>query len=86
MNADSGYAVEFNEKKCRYHGRCAEVCPVDAITVDKEKRAFEYDKDACIGCGLCAEHCPEKALSLYVDHTKPMPLDIDLVRKEFADA
>lgn len=85
MNADSGYAVEFNEKRCRYHGKCAEVCPVEAITVDKNKKTFAYDKDSCLGCGLCVEHCPEKALSLYIDKTKPVPLDIDLVRKEFAD-
>lgn len=86
MNANSGYVVEFNEKKCKYHGNCAEVCPVGAIQVDKAKKTFTYDKDACLGCELCVEHCPEKALSIKRDPGKNVPLDLDIVKKEYVSA
>ncbi|HOT43915.1 MAG TPA: 4Fe-4S binding protein [Spirochaetota bacterium] len=83
MNAAAGYSVEFAEKKCKWHGTCQEVCPVGAIKVDKTSKNWTYDKDACIGCELCVEHCPEKALSFYRDNAKPVPLDIEIVKKEF---
>ncbi len=83
MNAMAGYSVDFIEKKCKWHGTCEEVCPVGAIKVDKASRKWTYDKDACIGCELCVEHCPEKALIFYRDAAKPVPLDIDIVKKEF---
>jgi ferredoxin len=38
-----------------------------------------------MGCGLCTEHCPTGALKLYVDSDKPVPLDIDLVKEQYAD-
>jgi len=38
-----------------------------------------------MGCGLCVEHCPSGALRLYIDKDKPLPLDIDIIRKDFAD-
>lgn len=83
MNAGSGYSVGFTEKKCAWHGNCEHVCPVGAIKVDAAGRTWTYDKEACIGCGLCVEQCPEKALSLYRDQGKPVPLDVDIVKKEF---
>ena len=83
MNANSGYAVKRDDEKCKYHGNCAEVCPVEAIKVDKKKKEFSYDKDACLGCELCVEHCPENALFAYRDVSKNMPLDIDMIRKEY---
>jgi Fe-S-cluster-containing hydrogenase component 2 len=83
MNAPSGYTVEFNEKKCKWHGNCADVCPVEAIKVDKTNKKWIYDKDVCLGCELCVEHCPEKALSIIRDSSKPVPLDIDIVKKEY---
>jgi Fe-S-cluster-containing hydrogenase component 2 len=86
MNANSGYVVEFNDRKCKYHGNCASVCPVGAIKVDKQNKTFTYDRDACLGCELCVEHCPEKALSTKRDSSKNVPLDLDIVRKEYVDA
>ncbi|MCU0848282.1 MAG: 4Fe-4S binding protein [Spirochaetes bacterium] len=85
MTAKSGYSVKFNESRCKWHGNCAEVCPMNAIKVNKTEKKFLYDREICIGCGLCLENCPEKALSFYRDPEKPVPLDINIVKNEFAD-
>jgi len=82
MNAESGYAVEWNKNLCGFCGTCAGFCPVDCIQVVGDK-SRTYDKNACIGCELCVEHCPEKALSIYRDSSKAVPLDIDIVMKEY---
>jgi Pyruvate/2-oxoacid:ferredoxin oxidoreductase delta subunit len=82
MNADSGYAVRRDEKKCKLCATCAEVCPVDCIEAVKDK-SWSYDSNSCLGCELCVEHCPEKALLMYRDSTKNVPLDIDIVKKEY---
>jgi Pyruvate/2-oxoacid:ferredoxin oxidoreductase delta subunit len=43
-------------------GACAEICPVDAVTMVDEKA--EVDLDWCIGCGVCAVSCPANAISI----------------------
>jgi len=83
MNALSGYSVRIDKKKCAFHGTCADICPVGAMKVDKVKKTITYNREACIGCELCVEHCPEKALTFYRDNAKPVPLDIEIVKKEF---
>jgi uncharacterized protein (DUF362 family)/NAD-dependent dihydropyrimidine dehydrogenase PreA subunit len=43
-------------------GRCAEVCPRDAIAGG---RPPVIDLDACIGCFCCVEICPQGAIELH---------------------
>ena len=40
-------------------GRCAEVCPCEAITPGKPLR---FDLERCVGCLCCAEVCPQGAI------------------------
>ena len=82
MDAYSGYSISHDETKCKKCGTCASVCHFEAITVVPEK-SWSYNNENCTGCELCVEHCPEGALSLYQDPSKPLPLDIDLVKSEF---
>ena len=37
---------------------CMKVCPVQAISKDKEFGAVLVDSSKCIGCGACAKACP----------------------------
>ena len=50
-------------EKCKCCGRCAEVCPYNAITVDvKKKIPAVVNTAACAGCGTCAAECPFDAI------------------------
>ncbi len=74
MSAPAGYVVLHNEAACKHCSDCARICPFNAIRVSDS--SWEYNHHLCAGCELCVEHCPHKALTLTIDETKPMPLDI----------
>lgn len=49
---------EIIEAHCKACGKCAEVCPYNAITVDvKKKIPAKVNTAACAGCGTCAAEC-----------------------------
>lgn len=80
MNAKSGYSVKHEPGKCTSCGICVSVCHFKAIECNPEGRM--YHRDECMGCELCVEACPNGALSLYIDASKPLPLDMDFVKAE----
>ena len=53
--------AKVNAEECTACGKCADVCPVDAIKV--EDKAV-VDADTCTDCGACADECPVDAISL----------------------
>lgn len=80
MTAESGYSIRLDPSTCRQCGHCADVCHVGAIRFIDGART--YDQRQCLGCELCVEQCPGKALSLYIDPDKPLPLDLDKLARE----
>jgi hypothetical protein len=46
---------------CIACGQCAEICPADAILVEKTAR---FDLDTCIGCAECITTCPVGAIQI----------------------
>lgn len=54
-----------NPDLCKSCGRCAEVCPYHAITVEvKKKTPAVVNTAACAGCGTCAAECTFDAITM----------------------
>ena len=58
---NSSYYAEVIDEQCTACEACAEVCPMDAITI--EETAF-VNTDRCIGCGLCVTRCEFDSMTL----------------------
>jgi NAD-dependent dihydropyrimidine dehydrogenase PreA subunit len=46
-----------NAEICKMCGKCARVCPSDAVIWQKKQIAF-IDKSKCVKCGACFDACP----------------------------
>ena len=57
--------IEVDCDKCIDCGACYALCPVDAISYDKDYSVV-FDEKTCIGspCGLCVDACPARAITL----------------------
>ena len=56
---------EVDPDLCKSCGKCAEVCPYNAITVAvKKKTPAVVNTAACAGCGTCAAECPFDAITM----------------------
>lgn len=53
----------IDKSKCISCGTCVAICPVDAISFDKDGKAV-IDKNICIHCGTCQASCPVNAIDL----------------------
>ncbi|HPZ72909.1 MAG TPA: 4Fe-4S binding protein [Bacillota bacterium] len=51
----------IHEEECIACGACADVCAVEAITVDE---VAHVNPDICIDCGMCVEECPTNCISM----------------------
>jgi len=55
--------IEVDEEKCFSCGSCVALCPVEAISIDKDS-SVKFDKEKCIGstCSICVDACPARAI------------------------
>jgi ferredoxin len=60
----------FEAIVCNQCGRCAEVCPEDAIK--KKNGVYIIDKKKCTNCGECVRKCPSHAIFVHPDLTTPI--------------
>jgi ferredoxin len=54
----------FLAVKCIGCGACEEICPGEALTVDRTAKDVAIDRGMCIRCYCCQEVCPQKAVAL----------------------
>jgi len=55
--------VKKDKELCIDCGACVSLCPVKAISVEKDWSVDVNDKE-CIGCNLCTYSCPTKAIKV----------------------
>jgi len=71
--------AEFTPRLCQLDkcgGQpCIDVCPTDALTLNKELLYVEWHPDRCIHCHLCKEACPFDAISFKEDSDELLVCD-----------
>ena len=55
--------IEVDTEKCFSCGSCVALCPVEAISTDKDS-SVQFDKEKCVGstCSICVDACPARAI------------------------
>ena len=67
----SNWIMQIDLAKCTGCGRCAAVCPVDAIHIEEKKNEGKRKKQAvrdakiCLGCGVCTKVCRSGAAVMH---------------------
>jgi len=81
--------VLINLKICDNAKECGgiAVCPVGALTWDKNKKSIKIDNAKCLSCGMCVAECPVEAIFVAQDEKgrKKIQKEIDIDPRKRTD-
>jgi Fe-S-cluster-containing hydrogenase component 2 len=69
--------IEVDEEKCFSCGSCVALCPVEAISIDKDS-TVQFNKEKCVGstCSVCVDACPARAIKSIKQNNYDQPVNI----------
>ena len=67
---------------CIGYGDCVEVCPFDAIHINKETGLPEVDEDKCTACAKCVKACPKLLIQLRKKGPKSRRIYVSCMNKD----
>jgi len=68
----------FNICKQCIEQTCYNVCPINAIYIDKQKKIPIVDEKKCTGCGICVKNCKYHGIFLNLIDKKALKCDLCL--------
>jgi ferredoxin len=67
----TNFIPEIKVENCTGCGKCADVCPVEAMTLvsannpkHPKRKLARLNEEICLGCGLCIRACKENGIAL----------------------
>jgi dissimilatory sulfite reductase (desulfoviridin) alpha/beta subunit len=61
LGIKGGLKPEWNGTECSFCGLCEAVCPVQAISINKDDQSLSFEESSCNYCGRCVKSCPTEA-------------------------
>ena len=83
MLASSGFVAQVDEDLCISCGTCETYCQFEALTFDG---VAVVDESKCMGCGVCVSKCSGEALSLRLEESRGIPLELDKLMDQASQA
>ncbi len=84
MLASSGYVASINADDCIGCGVCMDECQFGALSIVNGVNTVDLSE--CMGCGICVSKCTQEAISLRVELSKGIPLELDQLMSEVVSA
>ncbi|RKY38804.1 MAG: (Fe-S)-binding protein [Candidatus Omnitrophota bacterium] len=69
-------SIFWRESECTHCGLCTDVCPTQALTLERPEMRVRFEKKRCIACELCISLCPVRAIERRVNKKRKSDEDI----------